>query len=103
MVCLFILQLSLPGKPLPLNLRVEVESSKGDADLFLSQTVAAPSQCRYTWCNQEVERSIIQLNSEDEKNYDITKVQLRMIQWEPMGATVLHSVLLFCLPILWVP
>ena len=67
-------QLSLPGRPLPSQLRVEVESSKGDADLFLSQTFAAPLQSRYTWCNQDIGKSVILLNAEDEKNYDAHKV-----------------------------
>ena len=66
-------QLFLPGQPLPSRLRVEVQSIKGDADLFLSQSCTAPSQVRYTWCDQDVGGSEFCL-SVDDKDYDVNKV-----------------------------
>ena len=66
-------QLSLPGQPLPSRLDVEVKSHLGDPDLFLCQSCSAPSQTRYTWCNQDVGDSLIQLST-DEKGFDVNKV-----------------------------
>ena len=66
-------QLFLPGQPLPSRLRVEVQSIKGDADLFLSQSCTAPSQVRYTLCDQDVGGSEFCL-SMDDKDYDVNKV-----------------------------
>lgn len=72
-------QLSLPGKPLPSKLRVKVESLKGDADLFLSQSYATPTQSRYTWCNQEIGKSEIHMDmdSQDMKSYSVDKVGIQ--------------------------
>ena len=66
-------QLSLPGQPLPSKLRIQVLSEKGDPDLFVSQTCNAPSQKRYTWCDQDVGGAEIQLST-DQKEYDVNKV-----------------------------
>ena len=67
-------QLSLPGKPLPPHLRVQVMSLRGDADLFLSQHCTAPSQSRYTWCEQSVGVSQVVLSASGEDGYDVNKV-----------------------------
>lgn len=52
-----------------------MESSKGDVDLFLSQSFATPTQNRYTWCNQDVGKSVIRLDAQDEKGFDTSKVK----------------------------
>jgi hypothetical protein len=65
--------LSLPGKPLPERVSVEVKMKRGDPDLFLCQTCTAPSQSRYTWCSQEVGDSSIHLCSTDNEDYDVEK------------------------------
>ena len=72
------IQLSLPGQPLPSRLDVEVKSHRGDPDLFLCQTCTAPTQTRYTWCNQDVGDSLIQLST-DEKGFDVNKVNIHVV------------------------